>query len=302
MTNARWQRWWLLLQLCLALCWGAYWWPQSPLLALAGLPLLWAWLGLWMGMQFVWMRSVCGAAAPTWCSCWRAWGAEWRHSLAVFAWRQPFRAQTHADFLPAQARAGVVLVHGFMCNRGFWLPWLTVLRRQGVAVVAVNLEPPLGSIDDYVPCIAAAIAQVRQATGRPPLVVGHSMGGLALRAWMCATPGAEGQVQQCISIGTPHQGTWPARWSRSANGQQMAPGNPWLANLEASLTAAQRAQWLCWYSDCDNLVYPHAHATLAGADNRCLSGLGHMELAFATPVLADCLKRLAVMAENPGQK
>ena len=300
MTNARWQRWWLLSQAGWALLWGLYWWPSSPLLALAGLPLLWLWLALWLWGQFLLMRSVVGAAAPALRVCLRAWWAECGHSSAAFMWRQPWRAQTLPDLLPTHARAGVVLVHGFMCNRGFWLPWLTALRAQGVAAVAVNLEPPLGSIDGYVACIERAVQQVTQATGKPPLLVGHSMGGLALRAWMRATPGAENRVQRCISIGTPHHGTWPARWAHSANGMQMAPGSDWLKTLNMSLTPLQAAQWLCWYSDCDNLVYPPANAMLGGADNRCLPGLGHMELAFAAPVLDDCLERLSDMDGKNG--
>jgi triacylglycerol lipase len=39
-----------------------------------------------------------------------------------------------------------------------------------------------GGIDDYAPLIEQAVQQVTQATGRPPLLVCHSMGGLAARA------------------------------------------------------------------------------------------------------------------------
>ena len=39
----------------------------------------------------------------------------------------------------------VVLVHGFVCNRGFWLPWLRALRDRGLAYATVNLEPVFGS-------------------------------------------------------------------------------------------------------------------------------------------------------------
>ena len=44
----------------------------------------------------------------------------------------------------------MLLVHGFMCNRGLWSDWYASLAEQGSPVIAVNLEPMLGSIDDYV--------------------------------------------------------------------------------------------------------------------------------------------------------
>ena len=105
----------------------------------------------------------------------RAWWGEVRSAPAVFCWRQPFRSHAEPDHLPATShgRLGVVFVHGFVCNRGFWNPWMTRLRRAGVPFVAVNLEPVFGSIDDYAPLVGTAIERVRQTTGRAPLVVAH---------------------------------------------------------------------------------------------------------------------------------
>ena len=40
-----------------------------------------------------------------------------------------------------KAKALVVLVHGYVCNRGFWAPWMARLRAQGHCVIAPNLEP-----------------------------------------------------------------------------------------------------------------------------------------------------------------
>ena len=73
-----------------------------------------------------------------------------------------------------------------MCNRGVWLHWLGHLRAAGHAHVAVNLEPVLGSIDGYAKAIDDAVRRVTEATGLPPVLVCHSMGGLAARAWLRA--------------------------------------------------------------------------------------------------------------------
>ena len=66
--------------------------------------------------------------------------------MLLFGWRQPFRHAACPDWLPAPPAGGapgrgVVLVHGFMCNRGIWNPWMRRLRARGHAHVAVTLEP-----------------------------------------------------------------------------------------------------------------------------------------------------------------
>ena len=196
MTNARWQRWLVAWHGVLVLVWLQGFWQRSVPLALAGLvavPLL---SRLTMLPQFLLMAWVCrhdaaprlGAARLL-----RAWWAESRWAALVFGWWQPFRMHAVPDWLPPRAAdrpapRGVVLVHGFLCNRAFWTPWFAPLRARGHAFVAVTLEPAFGSIDDYAPAIEAAVRRVTEATGQAPLIVGHSMGGLAIRAWLRATP------------------------------------------------------------------------------------------------------------------
>ena len=62
--------------------------------------------------------------------------------------------------------------------------------------------------------------------------------------------------------------------------------------LAASEGAAQRALFSCWYSDCDNIVYPTRSATLDGADNHLLHGLGHVHMVYAPQVRAACWQAL----------
>ena len=101
---------------------------------------------------------------------WRAWWGEVRTAPRVFCWRQPFRSLAEPDSLPAgcTGATGVLLVHGFVCNRGLWTPWMARWRAEGVPFVAVNLEPVFGSIDDYPPIIEAAMRRLEAATGEKP--------------------------------------------------------------------------------------------------------------------------------------
>jgi pimeloyl-ACP methyl ester carboxylesterase len=296
--NARWQKILVLGWLLASAAWLAWAWPRSLALALGGWAIAASTSLAWLGLQFVLMRRInrrdATPAAGRWALL-RAWWLEALTCTWVFGWLQPFAHRQQPDWLPSTptGQRGVVLVHGFLCNRGVWLPWLPELRARGHAYVALTLEPAFGSVDDYVAAIDTAMRQVQAATGLPPVLVGHSMGGLAARAWLRtqAQPPAQ-RVHRILTLGTPHHGTWPARFSHTTNGMQMRLDSPWLQALAASEGAAQRALFSCWYSDCDNIVYPTRSATLDGADNHLLQGLGHVHMVYAPQVRAACWQAL----------
>lgn len=300
MENACWQRWLVAAHALLLALWLALLWRTSPALALAGLVLVPLASRLLMLPQFLLMAAVrerAGEPRLPAAVLLRAWWAEARWAARVFGWWQPFRHRALPDWLPpasagAPAARGVVLVHGYLCNRGFWRPWQRLLRARGHAHVALTLEPAFGSIDDYVAAIDTAVRQVEQATGRPPLLVGHSMGGLAIRAWLRATPGAAARVHRVATLGTPHQGTWAAAHARTTNGRQMVLHGPWVEALAAAEPPGLRALFVCWHSEADNVVYPQAAVALAGAQHRAVPGAGHVELAFHPQVLRECLALL----------
>ena len=163
-----------------------------------------------LAIEFAWLRSSYAEdddARPRMGELFRAWVLELMSAPRVFLWRQPLRWRSEPDHLPAAARGrrGVLLVHGFFCNRGLWNQWLRRLRQHDVPCIAVSLEPVFGSIDDYRQTIAAAMRRLEEATGSAPVIVAHSMGGLAARAWLAAQP--EARCHRVVTIASPHAGT-----------------------------------------------------------------------------------------------
>lgn len=307
-TLARLQQVLTLWTLGCALAWLAWVWPHNPTLALVGFFMAVGGYSLVLALEFMLLRHVARsdpAPRATALELLGAWARETLMALRVFAWRQPFRWRAQPDVVSGDdvlGRHGVVLLHGFVCNRGFWTPWLRQLRLQDRACVAVNLEPVFTSIDDYVPRVQAAVEQVRRATGLPPVLVCHSMGGLVARAWLRTQPEDEA-VAHLVTIGSPHAGTWLARFSHLTNGMQMRPDSPWLQALNQNWKPAAGARYTCWYSNCDNIVMPPSTATLPGADNRLLRGAAHVDLAFRPQVMRhtlDLLQALDLGARTTG--
>ena len=272
-----------LAALLFALLWAAYCFSRGDAESapLGALLLATGYAGI-LGLEFLLLAWVHGQdptprATPT--QLLKAWWGEIVHAPQVFCWRQPFQSQRYPDHLPpdAQGRRGVLLVHGFVCNRGLWNPWLQRLRAAGVPHVAVTTEPPFGSIDDGIATIEHAMRQLEACTGLAPVLVGHSMGGLTIRRWW-AEMGDDQRVHHAITVGTPHRGTWLARFALSRNVRQMQQGSNWLATLAAREPPQRTARFTCFHSHCDNIVFPPANATLPGADNRHLPGVAHVHM------------------------
>ncbi|CAM3610710.1 esterase/lipase family protein [Polaromonas hydrogenivorans] len=282
--------------------WLLYFGRGSPLLGLAGFMAITLSYSVFLAIEFILAKQVNKddpVPQPSWRELLAAWLGESMTAPRVFCWRQPFRPNAVPDQLgpPArvQGRRGVVFVHGFFCNRGLWTPWLKRLQGSGQAFVAVSLEPLLGSIDDYAPQIDDAVRRVTQATGQPPLLVCHSMGGLAVRAWLKRMQ-AEARVHHVVTIGTPHRGTWLARFGQGHNGRQMRLLSDWQAQLDHGMPAGRQALFTCWYSNCDNIVFPASTATLPGACNRLVRGAAHVQLAFVPQLMQ---ATLALLDERP---
>lgn len=274
-----------------AVAWLGGYWRQSPAVAVAGCLAILLGYSLVLGVEFVMLRLASRddpAPQPTWGELANAWLHETVMAPIVFCWRQPFRWRAvpdEMDAAPSQpGRRGVVFIHGFICNRGFWTPWLKQLRARNQPFVAVNLEPVFGSIDEYVPIVDAAVKRVTQATGLPPILVCHSMGGLVARAWL-RSKSADARVHHVITIGSPHHGTWLARFSQVRNGRQMRLQSDWLRGLGRG-GATGYSNFTCWYSNCDNIAFPASTGTLPGADNRLVRGAAHVDLGFHPEVMA----------------
>ena len=76
----------------------------------------------------------------------------------------------------------------------------------------------------------------------------------------------------------------------------MRLSSDWQAQLDEGMPADRHALFTCWYSNCDNIVFPSSTATLPGADNRLVRGAAHVQLAFVPQVMR---ATLALLDDTP---
>ncbi|MCD6674973.1 MAG: alpha/beta fold hydrolase [Burkholderiaceae bacterium] len=237
-----------------------------------------------LGLQFVfgaWFRAQETAHERYgFATALHAWGMEIVASLRTFFWAQIRYASAPLPGAEHGERTPVLLVHGYVCNRGIWRPFARWLAARGHPVESVNLEPVFGTIDDYVPIVTDGVRRLRERTGRERIgIVAHSMGGLAARAYLARA--GDASVCAVVTLGSPHAGTWLAQLGCGRNVAQMMPGSSWLEALATRETQATGALFTTIWSPHDNIVMPQqASQRLAGATAIAVPGRGHLQLAY----------------------
>lgn len=263
--------------------WGA---PALVLVVLGGVGWVLFWQAVVIGLSMLQSRPA-GSAGP-WLKA--VWG-EFKAALLIFFWRMPWATSSPGVLMPTspaeqgQSALPVLLVHGFLCNHRVWDKVTPALRQAGHPVLALDLEPPFTSIDDFAPLIEHAVADLRAQTGADQVIlVGHSMGGLAIRAWL-RVHGSQ-QVAKIITLGSPHHGTRAPQWLSTHNGQQMAWRSAWLEALGHSETTPKRQLMHLALTQHDNIVHPQRTQVLDGAAVTEFSGIGHLQMCLDDAVIS----------------
>ena len=211
---------------------------------------------------------------------------EYSAGFVIFLFRQPWTTKTPSLLLATGGtqQVPVVLIHGYMCNHRIWDDIADALRARGHDVFAVNLEPLFTSIDNYAPIVESAVQGLLTRTGqRQVSLVGHSMGGLAIRAWLRVHGSAH--VAKVLTLGSPHVGTRIPQHMPTPNGRQMGWGSDWLKQLAAQETPATLRLFQVAITPQDNIVYPQRAQVLPGCEPRVFEGIGHVQMCIHPDVI-----------------
>ncbi len=220
---------------------------------------------------------------------WRCTVGELLALFTTFVVIQPFEhwwMGTDAVGAVAPGRIPVLLVHGYLCNRGLWWWLRRGLRARQFVVATINLEPPLAGLDQLTARLSERVDALLAETGAEKVVlVTHSMGGLVSRAYLQQQGVA--RVAGLVTLAAPHHGTQVARLGCGRNAREMQPDSEWLRCLNAGASPPVSIASI-WSLDDEILAPPHT-GRLPGARETMLNGLGHMAMVFSPTVLA-CLE------------
>ena len=221
---------------------------------------------------------------------WSALLGEWICATRLNLLRQPWVGPSPGILTatgPATASVPgipVVLVHGNLCNHSIWREMMHHLRAQGHSVLAIDLEPILAPIDQHTAALEQAVQSLRAHTGsRQVALLGHSMGGLVIRAWLRQYGNQHAAV--VVTLGTPHCGTQLKQAMPTPNGAQMHWHSAWLHTLASQETQATRALFRIAVSAQDAIVFPQQAQTLEGVQPTVFEGLGHLQLCRSPAVM-----------------
>ncbi len=218
--------------------------------------------------------------------------------VAALAALYPFGIRRSRRRTPRQPdQRTVVLVHGYLANRSTLFPMAGYLRLRGVQqVVSFNYSASAGVEQAAIGLRDFLRRQVRG--GRIDLVC-HSLGGIVARIYIQELGGAR-RVDRCVTLGTPHRGTYNSYWLRSRVGDELRPDSPLLSRLDRSRENTASVRFLSLVAGSDNLVVPRVFAS--HGEERVVPDLGHVSMLFSPRVLrmtADYLLDSGAAADRP---
>jgi triacylglycerol lipase len=178
------------------------------------------------------------------------------------------------------------------------------LRRNGFRHVRTMNYNVIGhEIEELAAQLGGYVENVLNRTGATRVhLVGHSLGGLVARTYV-QEGGGDKRVHTCVTLGTPHQGTYAALIGRGRAARQIRPRSELLVRLERSAVEVP-TRFISYYSNLDPLVVPASSAKLLTpalrATNVIVKDHGHMSLLLSGQLIRSVVSALSTLdAERP---
>jgi triacylglycerol esterase/lipase EstA (alpha/beta hydrolase family) len=181
----------------------------------------------------------------------------------------------------------IILVHGLYHNPSAWTlyrRWLTAAGFSNIYLFGYSSWNQ--DFFDLVKRLEELIVRVKERLpDRPPILIGHSLGGLLARACVQST-GESFHLSGVITLGTPHQGSKLAALGVGKLAKSLIYRGPLIKELDQG---APRTNTPCvaLYSPVDNMVLPNHSLQIA------MAGWIHQETAPVSHVAMLFHKRTA---------
>lgn len=159
----------------------------------------------------------------------------------------------------------LIFVHGLGGNRGNFLLMAWWLRAHGRKRSYKIAFEPGQSIDEMAAALAQFVEEVRTATGEERVeIVAHSLGGIVARLAL-NEHGLQDRIRTLVTLGTPHHGTYPARYANTETTRDLRPDSELIRRLNAKPWPAS-VRGVTFWSRNDLFVLPAESAALQGTE------------------------------------
>jgi pimeloyl-ACP methyl ester carboxylesterase len=191
----------------------------------------------------------------------------------------------------------IILIHGVVDNRSIFARIKRGLRRRGFGrIITLNYSPLTDDVRVVAGRLEALVEAVCIETGYERVhVIGHSMGGLVAR-YFVQRMGGDSRVHTLVTLGTPHQGTAPAKFVPHPVARQMRPGSDIMIELAAPSPGC-RTRFVAIWSDLDQMIIPKSNARIEHTDlnarNVFVPSVGHNSLPVDGRVVHEICTTLA---------
>jgi triacylglycerol lipase len=183
----------------------------------------------------------------------------------------------------------LVMLHGYGANRSNFYPLAAYLRLRGIKkILFYNYPSNMGAEKAAINFKEYLRKHVR---GGDIDLIGHSMGGIVARTYLQLLGGPR-RVKRCITLGTPHLGTYNAYWIPTKVGNELRPESELIKKLDSTRANSENVQFFSMTAGADNIILPRDSSQYGEANY--FPDIGHMGLLLSKQVMKKVANYLAL--------
>jgi pimeloyl-ACP methyl ester carboxylesterase len=173
----------------------------------------------------------------------------------------------------------LVLVHGMAgdpTNFYAMRAYFAAMGRRRVYAVHLSDEADVEAMAVRIRSFVAEVIAANDLAGDAKVdLVAHSQGGIASRLAL-EEPAFAARIATLVTLGTPHAGTYVARFTATRQGGDLRRESPVFARLATQLPWNSPVRLVAFWSTGDLLVLPAESAAVEGAENIEMVGFSHL--------------------------
>jgi triacylglycerol lipase len=181
---------------------------------------------------------------------------------------------------PTPTHDPILFIHGWNASSATWSTMVSRFKSDGwtdaeLANWSYNFRQ---SNANTAALIQQKVDSILLVTGATKVdIITHSMGTLSARYYV-RNLGGDGKVDALVSLGGPNHGTSTANLCFDTSCVEMRPNSTFLTNLNSIDETWGTPRYATWWSDCDDVIFPHSSVLLDGATNTQTSCMSHSSL------------------------